>query len=214
MREMIVELIRNELVDHRESIADLHEAVEETQRRLSNMIRVGVCQAASSDKVRVQHGQNFTPWIKWFAPCAGEVREYRRPSVGEQCLLLNYAAGNNSSQTFALFGLFSSQYPPPTNRASQHQRIYPDGTEITYDHEIQELTVMMQSGNAVFKIPNKVKIDSNEVHLTGKLNVDKNITSKAEISDSKRAMSADRAIYNVHKHPHGLPNTSVPVEQQ
>jgi phage baseplate assembly protein V len=53
--------------------------------------------------------------------------------VGEQCLLLNYAGGEGGTQSVALFGLNSSQFPPVSRVATLTRRLYQDGTQSAYD---------------------------------------------------------------------------------
>ncbi len=195
MRELVEQLVRSELAQYSDVVTELKEEVDDLHRRLRNIIRPGICVEAAESTVRVQHGGNKTPPIKWFSVCAGGVREYRRPSVGEQCLLLNYALGDNSSQTFALFGLFSDSFPAPTNKASEHKRIYPDGTDITYDHESHHLAITMNSGTAYFGVPERVMFDTALLTCTGDIHAD------GQVSDNTRTMQGDRDIYNGHDHP-------------
>lgn len=55
------------------------------------------------------------------------------PSVGEQCLLLNYGGGEGGAQSVALFGLNSSLFPPVSSVASLIRRRHQDGTQSDYD---------------------------------------------------------------------------------
>lgn len=184
MREQIRDLIKVELQEYGDTIAELTEQVDDLYRRLRNQLRVGICSEVDpkAAKVKVQHGDNTTPWIKWFALYAGEVKEYRCPSVGEQCLLLNYAAGDNSSQSFALFGLFSDQFPAPTADPNEILRVYPDGTRVSYNTESHKLAVTIEGEaqvnvaksaqvdvgtSATVKAGGVVKVDGEKIHLNG-----------------------------------------------
>ncbi len=210
MQNQIYQMLRAELQQYDDALVELNEQMDDLYRRLHNQIRIGTCCAIDPAKalVKVKHGENKTPWIKWLAPAAGAIREFRSPSINEQCLLLNYASGDNSSQSMALFGLFSNQFPPPAQQASQHKRIYADGTALTYDQVAHKLRVEMPAGSADFIIPDKITFTTAELYCTGHIKAD------GEITDHTRAMQADREIYNSHEHPHGEPNTDKPNQAQ
>ena len=88
---------------------------------------------AASNTCKVSHGELLSPAIKFFNPSAGAQTETRIPSVGEQCLLLNYGGGEGGTQSVALFGLNSSLFPPVSGVASLTRRRHQDGTQSDYD---------------------------------------------------------------------------------
>ena len=198
----------------------IFEKLNEFERRINNIIIPGkvIKLSENGKKVKVEHGSCETPYVKWLAICAGEIIEYRAPSINESCLLLNLTGGDDSTACVALFGLDSNEYTLPDCKLSEHKRIYPNGTEVTHDHKTNELTIIMSSnGAATIKAPKKITLDTELLYLTGKMHANNNIHSDKHVSDSKRSMQHDRDIYNEHDHggvKSGTAKTSTPADKQ
>lgn len=124
-------------------VEHLSKVVNEHQRRLDNIIIPGKVKSLSEDnkKIIVEHGSCETPEIKWLAPAAGDVIEYRAPSVGEQCVLLNLTGGKDTGACIALMGLTSNNFDFETANPDEHITQYPDGSKIRYNHEAKNLTL-------------------------------------------------------------------------
>ena len=199
LRELVENLVTEMLDSHLEKFEDLSTEIEDLRRRLQMMIRIGyVLKVHDNNKlIKVKHGNLETPFIKWFAQSAGKVSHYRCPSVNEQVLLLNFGAGDTSSQSIALVGIDSVNFPFPCENKDQVITNYGDKCAEVWD---------LQKGTLTFKAKNKIILDTKLVHATEDIHADKNI------SDQVRTMSEDRNIFNVHDHNHG-PNTSNPPNQ-
>ncbi|SBW79143.1 baseplate assembly protein [Pseudomonas veronii 1YdBTEX2] len=128
-------LLRMQLGPIVERLAEMEAQLEDLYRRAESFCRIGVCQQvdAASNTCIVSHGDLLTPAIGFFNPSAGAQTETRIPSVGEQCLLLNYGGGEGAAQSVALFGLNSSLFPPVSSVASLTRRRHQDGTQSDYD---------------------------------------------------------------------------------
>ena len=128
-------LLRMQLGPIVERLAEMEAQLEDLYRRAESFCRIGVCQQvdAASNTCRVSHGELLTPAIRFFNPSAGAQTETRIPSVGEQCLLLNYGGGEGGAQSVALFGLNSSLFPPVSTVHSVTRRRHQDGTQSDYD---------------------------------------------------------------------------------
>ncbi len=135
-------LLRIHLAPLIERLAELETEIEDLRRRGENHNRIGTVTAVdpAAALCRVSHGELLTPWIKYFNPAAGEVSETRHPSVGEQCLLINFGAGDGSAQSVALTGIPSGAFPAVSALGELHRRTYPDGAVIDYDHAASRLT--------------------------------------------------------------------------
>lgn len=133
---MIDAIIRKHLGPVVERLAELEAEIEDLQRRAENHGRIGTVSEVNpgAGTCKVSHGDLTTPDIKWFNPAAGEVSETRIPSVGEQCLLINFGGGDGGAHTAALCGLTSDLFPPVSAEPQLHRRTYPDGTHSSYDH--------------------------------------------------------------------------------
>lgn len=160
MRELISRMIRAALAPHVDEIARLRDEVEDLHRRAANMNRIGTCVAVDHARGRCQvsHGDNRTPWIKYFNPAAGDTSETRHPSEGEQCLLINYGAGEGSAQAMALFGLPTSAFPVVSGQESLWRRTFKDGTAEAYDHAAHRYTLEIG--------PSTMTIDRTALELT------------------------------------------------
>ncbi|USW97079.1 phage baseplate assembly protein V [Pseudomonas proteolytica] len=128
-------LLRLQLEPIVERLAQMETQLEDLYRRAESFCRIGVCQEvdAASNTCKVSHGELLTPAIRFFNPSAGAQTETRIPTVGEQCLLLNYGGGEGGGQSVALFGLNSDRFPPLSSVASLTSRRYQDGTQSAYD---------------------------------------------------------------------------------
>ncbi|AHC33953.1 baseplate assembly protein [Pseudomonas fluorescens] len=128
-------LLRMQLGPIIERLAEMEAQLEDLYRRADSFCRIGVCQEvdAAGNTCKVSHGELLSPAIRFFNPSAGAQSETRIPSVGEQCLLLNYGGGEGGAQSVALFGLNSSLFPPVSSVASLTRRRYQDGTQSDYD---------------------------------------------------------------------------------
>lgn len=176
MRQLIEQIIESHLEPYLARLEELSSETEELRRRMQNMIRLGFVNEVheSGTLIRVKHGQLTSPFIKWFSESAGDTKDYRCPSVGEQALLLNYASGNNGSQTVALVGLFSTNFPSPSSDPNEIIRCYPDGSLVSYhtkDHvmkiEVQGDVEVTASKNAKVTAGEKVTVDAASIHLNG-----------------------------------------------
>lgn len=143
------QLIHN-LFERLKSLEDemlkLAEEMEENRRASSNVIRLGVVIESNAKAVKVKTGRNFANNIPFFVFAAGRVSHYRRPSVGEQCILLNLGSGDNLNNAVALMGLPSNQFPCPTTAENQVMTDYGNGMTEVYDLDAGSLMVQYPGG--------------------------------------------------------------------
>ncbi len=118
----------------------LTEELASTNRRLENIIRLGTVAQANADTVDIQTGVNLAEGTPFFVPAAGRVKHYRRPSVGEQCILINLGSGDNLNNAVALMGLRSDQFPFPTLKENEVMTDYGGGMKEIYDLDAGSVT--------------------------------------------------------------------------
>lgn len=119
---------------------------EENRRAASNIIRLGVVTESNDETVDVKTGENFARNVSFFVPAAGRVSYYRRPSVGEQCILLNLGSGDNLNNSVALMGLPSTNFPCPTTAENEVMTDYGNGMTELYNLDDGSLTAVYPGG--------------------------------------------------------------------
>lgn len=161
----------------------------ETDRVLSNMIRLGtVAQLdTAAARVRVDLGGVLTDWIPWLAARAGATRAWSAPRAGEQVVLL--APYGDLGQAVALPGVYSDQHPAPADNEAIEAVQYPDGTRVTYDSGAHVLTVNAGSARVVVNCTaasvnasGSITLNAPATTCTGALTVQGMLTYKAGMS--------------------------------
>jgi phage baseplate assembly protein V len=113
----------------------------ELLRLINNLIRLGTVAEVDPAAVRcrIKIGDLETNWIRWVSARAGTTRDWDPPTVGEQVVV--FAPGGDLSAAFFITGLNQTAHPAPSDNPKLWKRIFPDDTEITYDHENHKLDI-------------------------------------------------------------------------
>ena len=202
--ERIYELLK----ELQETVLQQAATLNELQRRIDNIIIPGKVKALSEDNKRVviSHGSCETPEIKWLANSAGEVIDYRAPSIDEQVLLLNLTGGKDTGKCIALVGLTSADYPFTVNEPSEHVRLYPDGTKARYHHDEKRLTLELAgdasitaAGNTDITTQGTTKVTSTGSVTVESSNADVNVSASSKVkvtAGSEAKVEAPKVLLN------------------
>ncbi len=73
------------MLDHNFAIAELN-------RKLANIIRIGLIKEVDYEKarVRVKVGEFLTDWLPWITARAGEDRSWFAPNIDEQVVIFRH----------------------------------------------------------------------------------------------------------------------------
>lgn len=87
-------------------------AISELQRRLSNVVKVGVVSKVdpSTAKVRVKVGDLHSDWRPW---TAGSKHQWSMPQVGESVILLS--PSGETEKGIVVPSLYNENHAPPSN---------------------------------------------------------------------------------------------------
>lgn len=107
--------------------------------KVSNLIRHGVVEAITGDRVRVRSGNVLTTFIPWLTTRAGDARTWWAPSVGEQVLLL--CPDGNLSLAVALPAIYSNRFSAPATNSNAVVTHFPDGAEFMYQPDSSTLNI-------------------------------------------------------------------------
>jgi len=114
---------------------DLMHRIEELERRLANMVRMGrvVRVDAARGLVKLDVAGLETDWLPWMTQ-AGEINVFVPPSEGQQMMLIS--PSGEPGQGWAAPAGFSTQFAQPHNQAGEMKtvhgavEIFSDGNEL------------------------------------------------------------------------------------
>ena len=140
------------MLDHNFAIAELN-------RKLANIIRIGLVKEVDYEKarVRVKIGEFITDWLPWVTARAGEDRNWFSPDIDEQVIVLS--PFGELSLGVVLPAIYQEKYPPPENKKEINSVKFQDGTKFTYDKENHHLEI-----EVVDKIT--LKVGESEIEMT------------------------------------------------
>jgi phage baseplate assembly protein V len=135
--------------------------IAELERRLANVVRVGVVASVdlAAARVTVTIGGLTTAKLPWLVGRARGVRTWSPPQVGEQVLVV--APAGELSQGFVLPSLYQSTYPAPSASADETKIVFEDGTVITQNKATKALLVEAPASGSI-----KFKVGATELTLT------------------------------------------------
>jgi phage baseplate assembly protein V len=113
----------------------------ELERRMWNILRLGVIETAdySTARVKVRCGDLVTGWIPWMTRRAGADADWWAPEEGEQVLLLSPCG--DPAQAVALPALYQTAYPAPDDSPDKRRIVFEDGTVVLYDRSAKKLSI-------------------------------------------------------------------------
>ncbi|WP_438456561.1 phage baseplate assembly protein V [Wolbachia endosymbiont of Kerria lacca] len=108
-------------------------AISELNRKLANVIRIGVIKEIDYEKakVRVKIGDIVTDYLPWITSKAGKDRDWSPPDIDEQVVILSPLG--ELSLGVVLAGIYQEKYPAPENKKEINSIKIQDGTRLLYD---------------------------------------------------------------------------------
>ncbi|WP_341814041.1 phage baseplate assembly protein V [Wolbachia endosymbiont (group B) of Dendrolimus pini] len=134
-------------------------AISELQRKLANIVRIGVVKEVDYEKakVRVKIGELLTDFLPWITSRAGEERSWLPPSINEQVVILSPLG--ELSLGIVLAGIYQQNYSAPENSEMINSLVFQDGTKLLYDKESKNLEI-----SVVDKL--NFKVGKSEIEMT------------------------------------------------
>ena len=121
-----------------ELIVKLIDRVSEVERNLRNLIRMGNVKSIEGRKVVIDYepdsdSEYYSPPIPWAAAYAGDVLQWRAPTIGEQMIVLNLSGGLNERHCIALPAVYCDQFLPATTDVNVMYTSFLDVFKVTTD---------------------------------------------------------------------------------
>lgn len=161
--------------------------VGDFERRLQNLIRVGVVSEVQGDRARVDFGHSLvSEWLPWCVRRAHNDIEWWAVEVGEQVVVLS--PGGLLEDGFIAWSLYQSDYPAPAGSADVHITRYGNGASMTHDRASGDLIfdlmgnfIVRTAAGVQMQAPSGVQIQAPSVSASGGLTAQGTIESKTDV---------------------------------
>lgn len=142
--------------------------IAELQRRLANLIRIGVIREIDYEKarVRVKISEFLTDWIPWITVRAGKDSSWVPPNIEEQVVILS--PQGELSLGVVLAGIYQQNYPALENKKEISSFSFEDGTKLSYDKQNNHLKVDVVEKLTLKVGEAKIEMTKSGIKLKGK----------------------------------------------
>lgn len=150
-------------------------------QQLSNLLRDGVVTEVDHQRAlcRVRTGDIHTDYVPWITPAAGRLRVWAPPSVGEQVLLL--CRDGDMANGIALPGVFSDEFPAPSNHVDSVVIHFRDEAEIAYNSSTHALSAQLPEGGSVSLVADAGVTITGPVKIVGNVTIDGAATASEDV---------------------------------
>ncbi|WP_353285207.1 phage baseplate assembly protein V [Wolbachia endosymbiont (group A) of Beris morrisii] len=140
------------MLDHNFAIAELN-------RRLANIMRIGLVKEMDYKKarVRIKVGEFLTDWLPWITARAGEDRSWFAPNIDEQVIVLS--PFGELSLGVVLPAIYQQKYFPSERKENADIFEFQDGSKVSYDKKDHHLEITVAD-----KIT--LKVGKSEIEMT------------------------------------------------
>ncbi|MFT4314295.1 MAG: phage baseplate assembly protein V [Wolbachia pipientis] len=147
-------------------------AISELNRKLANIIRIGVVKEIDYEKakVRVKIGDIVTDYLPWITSKAGKDRDWSPPDIDEQVVV--FSSLGELSLGVVLPGIYQEKYPALENKKEINSIKFQDGTKFTYDKEKHHLgievvdkIILKAGGSSIEMTKSGIKLKAERIDL-------------------------------------------------
>jgi len=149
-------------------------AISELNRKLANIIRVGVVKEIDYEKarVRVKVGEFLTDYLPWITHRAGEDKSWSPPNVNEQVMVLSPCG--ELSLGVVLPAIYQQKYFAPECRKTANILEFGDGTKLSYDSgknhleiDVVDKITLKVGESSIEMTKNGIKLKAKRIDLNG-----------------------------------------------
>ncbi|WP_253302156.1 phage baseplate assembly protein V [Wolbachia endosymbiont of Psylliodes chrysocephala] len=147
-------------------------AISELNRKLANVIRIGVVKEIDYEKakVRVKIGEFLTDYLPWITSKAGKDRDWSPPDIDEQVMV--FSPLGQLSLGVVLRGIYQEKYPALENKKEINSMKFQDGTRLLYDKDKQHLEIevvdkitLKAGGSSIEMTKSGIKLKGSRIDL-------------------------------------------------